>query len=301
VLELIFLGTGGVMPSETRGLPSVVLRRGAELFMFDCGECSQRQMFMAKLGFNRRMKIFITHIHGDHIFGLPGLLHSMSFLGRNRMLEIFGPEGIVEFIEAICKTVKFNPAFPLVVHQADSGRLIEEEDYTVDAAWMEHGFPCLGFALTEKDKPGRFNPAKARALGVPEGPLWKKLQRGETVTLNGVEVTPAQVLGPSRKGAKIVYITDTKPCKNAIELAKNASILMYDCTFDSMKADRAMKYGHSTSVDAATIAKEANVEKLVLLHVSTIYRDATPLLNEAKEIFPDTIMAFDMMRLTVTP
>ncbi|MGQ9542744.1 MAG: ribonuclease Z [Candidatus Bathyarchaeia archaeon] len=288
------------MPTGSRGLPSVVLRRGPELLMFDCGECVQRQMAMAKLGFNRKMKIFITHMHGDHILGLPGLLHSMSFLGRNKVLEIFGPEGIAEFIEAVCKALKFNPAFPLSVHQIDSGTVCKEKEYVIEAAWMEHGTPCLGFAFIEEEKPGRFDPAKARALGVPEGPLWKRLQLGENVTVNGTEITPMQVLGPARRGLKIVYITDTKPCKNAVELSRNANILMYECTFSSAKAERAREYGHSTAIEAAKIAREANTCKLVLLHISAMYKDATPLLNEAREIFPNTILAYDMMKLSLT-
>jgi len=300
-LELIFLGTGGAMPTKDRGLPSVVLRRESELLMFDCGECSQRQMAAAKLGFNRKMRVFISHMHGDHVLGLPGLFQSMSFLGRERKLEVYGPEGIAEFIEAVNRTVPFNMRFPLEVHQVEPGIILEEKEYNVEAASLEHGTPCLGFAFVEKNKPGRFDPTKAKALKIPEGPLWKRLQLGEAIAVGRTQITPDEVLGPTRKGSKIVYITDTRPCKAAIKLAKNASILMYDCTFDSSKEEKANEYGHSTADEAATVANKAGVKTLVLLHVSAIYEDATPLLDEAKRLFPNTVLASDMMRLLVNP
>jgi len=287
------------MPTKDRGLPSIVLRRGPELLMFDCGECSQRQMAAAKLGFNRKMRIFISHMHGDHVLGLPGLFQSMSFLGRERKLEVYGPEGIVEFIEAVNRTVPFNMRFPLEVHQVEPGIILEEKEYNIEAASLDHGTPCIGFAFREKNKPGRFDPAKAKALKIPEGPLWKRLQLGETITVGKTQVTPEQVLGPARKGSKIAYITDTRPCKAAIDLAKNASILMYDCTFHSSKEEKANEYGHSTAEEAATVAKKAGAKSLVLLHISAMYEDATPLLDEAKRIFPNTVLASDMMRLLV--
>ena len=300
-MELVFLGTGGAMPTKDRGLPSVVLRRGPELLMFDCGECSQRQMAAAQLGFNRRMRVFISHMHGDHVLGLPGLFQSMSFLGRERKLDVYGPEGIVEFIGAVNRTVPFNMRFPLKVHQVEAGIILEEKEYNIEAANLEHGTPCLGFALVEKKKPGRFDPAKARALKIPEGTLWKRLQLGETIAIGKSQVKPDQVLGPPRKGSKISYITDTRPCKAAIELARNSTVLMYDCTFNSSKGEKASEYGHSTAKEAAIIAKKARVKSLVLLHISAMYEDAAPLLDEASRIFPNAVLASDMMRLPVNP
>ena len=287
------------MPTQDRGLPSVVLRRGSELLMFDCGEGSQRQMTMAKLGFNRRMRIFISHMHGDHVLGLPGLLQSMSFLGREKRLEIHGPEGIADFVNAVNRTVKFNQRFALEVYEVKTGVVLDEREYTVEAAELEHGTPCLGFALTEKSRPGRFNPVKARALKIPEGPVWKRLQMGEKIKLGRVEIRPSQVLGPPRSGSKVAYVTDTRPCSAAVRLARDADVLMYDCTFDNSKKEKAMEYGHSTAEQAANLAKEAGVGTLVLLHVSAMYEDATPLLGEAKSIFKNSIFAHDLMRLTV--
>lgn len=298
-MELIFLGTGGTLPTKKRGLPSVVLRRGAELLMFDCGECTQRQMAATKLGFNRLMKLFISHMHGDHVLGLPGLLQSMSFLGRERKLEIYGPEGITEFIDVVNRTVKFNQRFTLEVNEIKTGIILDEKEYTIEATGLEHGTPCFGFALAEKSKPGRFNPAKARALRIPEGPLWKRLQIGEKIKLGEVEILPSQVLGSPRTGLKVAYVTDTRPCAAAIMLARKADVLMYDCTFDSSKKEKAMEYGHSTAEQAAHIAEEAGVGRLVLLHISSMYEDATPLLAEAKSIFKRTTLARDFMRLTV--
>ncbi|MEM4251074.1 MAG: ribonuclease Z [Candidatus Bathyarchaeia archaeon] len=299
-MELIFLGTGGSMPTGDRGLPSVVLRRGSELVMFDCGECSQRQMMTAKLGFNRKMRIFISHMHGDHVLGLPGLLQSMSFLGRQRKLEVYGPQGILEFVDSLIKTVPFNMRFPLEVRQIEAGIVLEEREYTIEAAGLDHGIPCFGFTFVEKKKPGRFDPAKARALKIPEGPLWKRLQLGETVNVSGFSFTPDQVLGPARRGSKVTYITDTRPCKAAIEIARNSTVLIYDCTFDGSKEKRAIQYGHSTAKDAATVAKKSCVKSLVLIHISAMYEDAEPLLREARRIFPNVTLAYDMMRLQVS-
>jgi len=298
-LEIVFLGTGGAMPTRDRSLPSIVVRRESEIFMFDCGECSQRQMAAAKLGFNRKMKILISHMHGDHVFGLPGLLQSMSFLGRQKKLDIYGPEGIADFVDAMNRTVRFNQRFPTEIHEVQSGTIIDEDEYTIEAAKLEHGALCLGFALIEKNKPGRFDPTKARALGVPEGPLWKKLQSGKAAAGPRGVIKPSQIMGPPRRGLKIAYITDTRPCNASIEISRKATVLMHDCTFDSTRSEQAKEYGHSTAEEAATLARDADVDKLVLIHISAIYEDASPLLEEAKTIFQNTTLASDLMKLKV--
>ncbi|WP_455278469.1 ribonuclease Z [[Eubacterium] cellulosolvens] len=298
-MELIFLGTGGSMPTKYRGLPSVVLRRGSELLMFDCGEATQRQMSAAKLGFNKKMRIFISHMHGDHVLGLPGLFQSMSFLGREKKLEIFGPDGIQEFIKAVNDTVKFNQRFDLEVNPIVSGKILDTPEYTIIADKLEHGIECLGFTLIEKEKPGRFDPEKARNLQIPEGPLWKKLQGGGTIIISDKEFGPKDVLGQPRSGSKITYVTDTRPCNSALELAKNATILIHDSTFDNSKSDKAKECGHSTAQEAAKVAKKAQAQNLVLFHISAMYEDASHLLEEARKIFQDTNLAHDLMKLPI--
>jgi ribonuclease Z len=238
-------------------------------------------------------------MHGDHVLGLPGLFQSMSFLGREKKLEIFGPDGIVEFIEGVNSTVKFNQRFKLEVHQITPGKILDAPEYMVFADNLDHGIECLGFALIEKEKPGRFYPEKARNMKIPEGPLWKKLQKGGTIIINDKEFGPKDVLGQPRSGSKITYITDTRPCKSALDLAKNATILIHDSTFDNSKMDKAKECGHSTAQEAAYMAKEAKAQHLVLFHISAMYDDASLLLDEAMKIFRDTSLAHDLMKLSI--
>jgi len=182
-LRITFLGTAASIPTPTRALSAVALKREGELFLFDCGEGAQRQMITAKIGFNRKTRIFITHMHGDHILGLPGLLQTMSLLGRDKPLQIYGPQGIAEFIDAIKRTVRFSLKFPVEVYEIEDGLVCQEREYEIRSAWAEHSVPSLAYALIEKPRPGRFNPERAISLGVPRGPLWSRLQRGEDVKL----------------------------------------------------------------------------------------------------------------------
>ena len=238
-------------------------------------------------------------MHGDHVLGLPGLFQSMSFLGREKKLEIFGPEGIAEFIECVNNTVKFNQRFEIEVNPITSGKILDASEYTLIADNLEHGIECLGFTLVEKIKPGRFNPEKAKNLQIPEGPLWKKLQAGGTVIIGDREFGPKDVLGHPRSGSRITYITDTRPCESTIKLAKNSSVLIHDSTFDNSKSDKARECGHSTAQEAANIAKKAKVQSLLLFHISAMYDDASHLLEEAKKIFQNTSLAYDLMKLKI--
>ncbi len=267
--------------------------------MFDCGEGTQRQLQAARAGINRKMRIFITHMHGDHVLGLPGLLHSMSFLGRARPLEVYGPKGIKDFIESTLRTVPFWSEFPIHVSETSARRVLKTPDYEIRAAWADHGVPCLAFAFDETPRPGRFDVQKARRLGIPEGPLWKKLQHGRSVRVRGRTVRAGKVVGPPRKGVKVTYAVDTRPCDSVRELARGSNLLIHDSTFAGDAADRAREYWHSTCVDAAKIAKASKSRMLALFHVSAMYDDARPLLRAAKKVFPRTILAEDLMRLEV--
>jgi ribonuclease Z len=301
-LRGIFLGTAGTTPTSTRSLPAIAIRRKGELILLDCGEGAQRRMIQAKVGFRRNMKIFITHMHGDHVLGLPGIIQTMSLFKAKTPLQIIGPEGIRGFIEAIMETVKFKLTFPLSVKEVGEGVVCREKEYSVHAVWTEHSVPNLAYALIEKDRPGKFYPEKALSLGVPEGPLWSKLQQGENVQLpNERTVTPSHVLGPSRRGRKIVYSGDTRPCEPILSLARSADLLIYEATFSDEFAEKANENMHSTPIQGAEIAKEADVNCLILTHISGRCGNGNvdAFLEGARKVFPATQVAEDLMELEI--
>jgi len=299
-LRIIFLGTGGSTPSVHRNLPSIAVRRGAELVLFDCGEGTQRQMMFARVGFCRKMKIFISHMHGDHVLGLPGLFQTMSLLGRRHPLGIFGPKGICEFVDAVTETVEYNLTFPIEKKEVGEGLVYKGKEYEVLAVWADHGVPNLAYALVESERPGRFFPEKAEKLGVPRGKLWSRLQRGGTVKLgSGRVVKSSEVTGPPRPGRKIVYSGDTGPCGAVERLALNADLLIHDCTLDDELVEKALEQGHSTPSQVASIARRAAVKKLILTHISPRYEETKNLLEQAKKIFPNVQVAEDLMEIEV--
>ena len=298
-LRVIFLGTAGSIPTPERSLPAIAIRRKGELILFDCGEGLQRQMIRAGVGFHRKTKVFITHMHGDHVLGLPGLFQTMSLLNRERKLEIFGPSGIKAFVDAIKQTVQFTLTFPIELSEIkDSGVVCNEKEYQIHANWAIHVIPALAYALIEKPRPGKFHPDKARSLGVPEGSLWSKLQHGSTVKLSdGRIVKPEEVLGPPRQGRKIVYTGDTGPSKEIIKFAENADLLIHDATLDDELLERAREDGHSTPSQAAEVAKKAKAKRLVLTHVSARYKDPSLLLEQARKVFSPVNVAEDFMKI----
>lgn len=300
-MSVTFLGTGGSVPNKFRNLPSVLVRRGAELLLFDCGEGTQKQFLQARAGTNRKMRVFISHLHGDHLFGLPGMLHSLSFMGRSREMEIIGPKGIVDFVKSVNRVVKFYSQYAITVREVSAGRIVSEPEYEVRAAWAKHGIPCLAYSLQEKPKAGRFDPEKARKLGVPEGPLWKKLQSGQAVVVKGRSVPSRLVVGPSRRGIKFTYAVDTRPCEQVVKLARDSDLLIHDSCFDETAADKAKDYGHSTAREAALAAKKSKARTLALFHISAMYEDPTPLLKQARNVFPRTILCKDMDTVHLSP
>jgi ribonuclease Z len=300
-LRVIFLGTAGSVPTPKRSLPAILIQRKGEQLMFDCGEGVQRQMMKAKTGFHKKMRIFVSHMHGDHVLGLPGLLQTMALLDREKKLEIYGPSGIKRFIEAIKETVQFVLTFPVEIHEIEeAGVVCEEEEYAVKAAWANHVIPSLAYALVEKPRPGRFYPEKAEALGVPEGPLWSKLQHEHKVKLpDGRVIEPEQVVGPPRPGRKIVYTGDTRPFKGFAKFAADADLLIHDGTLDDELAERAAEDGHSTPSQAAENAEKAKVKQLILTHISARYDDTSILLEQAQKIFKNTRVAEDFVKIEV--
>ena len=300
-LRVIFLGTAGSVPTPKRSLPAILIQRKGEQLMFDCGEGVQRQMMKAKTGFHKKMKVFVSHMHGDHVLGLPGLLQTMALLDRERKLEVYGPSGINRFIEAIKETVQFVLTFPVEIHEIEgAGVVCEEEEYAIKAVWANHVIPSLAYALEEKPRPGKFYPEKAEVLGVPEGPLWSKLQHEHKVKMpDGRVVKPEEVVGLPRPGRKIVYTGDTRPFKGFVKFAAGADLLIHDATLDDELAEKAEEDGHSTPSQAAENARKAKVKQLILTHISARYDDTSLLLEQARKIFKNTKVAEDFMKIEI--
>ncbi|MCW4052781.1 MAG: ribonuclease Z [Candidatus Bathyarchaeota archaeon] len=300
-LEVVFLGTAGSIPTPTRSLPAVAIVRLGELIIFDCGEGVQRQMVKAGLGFNKKTKIFITHMHGDHMLGLPGLIQTMSLLHRDKKLEVYGPCGTKDFLAAIEKALRSRPTFPLEIMEIkQKGLVCEEEDYGIYATQAKHVAPSFSYSLVEKHRPGKFYPEKARALGIPEGILWSRLQQGLIVKLqDGSVVKPAMVVGPPRPGRKIVYTGDTMFSNALVEFARDADLLIHDCTFDDDLSERAIEDGHSTPSQAAKTAAKSNVNRLILTHVSARYKTTRKLLGQARKTIADVEVAEDFLKIQV--
>jgi ribonuclease Z len=298
-LRVVFLGTSGSVPTFKRSLPSVVVQCPRDQWMFDCGENVQRQMMQAKVSFHRKMKIFITHLHGDHVLGLPGLLQTMALMDRKEPVQIYGPVGLKEFLVCTKEILNFGLNYPVEINQILSeGVVCDEEAYSIVATKSNHAVESYAFAFVEKPRPGKFYPKKASALGVPAGELWSRLQRGEEIKLvDGKLVKPSDVMGPMRTGRKIVYTGDTKPFEAFAKFAEGADLVIHDCTFDDSLTEKAAVDGHSTPSQAAGQAKAAGAKQLVLSHISARYPNAGLLLEQAKKVFPNSVLAEDFMEL----
>ena len=299
-LYVIFLGTGGSWPTVKRNVTSIAIKRGGEIILMDCGEGTQRQIQRSGLSYMQIKSIFISHFHGDHFLGLPGLIQTMQLNDREEPLRIYGPRGTREIVEELKNLGHFKPSYEIEGIDLDEGDEVRFDGYSVKPFRVKHNVPTLGFVLEEDQRPGRFNKSKALELGIPEGPLFGKLQRGESVRLkDGRIITPDMVLGPPRPGRKIVYSGDTRPCDKVIEYAKDADILIHDSTFLSDLEDLAREYAHSTARQAAETASKANVDKLILTHISPRYVDDKEFEREAREIFDNSLVARDFMKIEV--
>ena len=300
-MKIVFLGTSGSMPTQRRGASAIAVKRNRELIFLDCGEGTQRRMVEAGLGFRRPTKIFISHLHGDHILGLPGLLQSMTLLDRKKSLEVYGPKGLADFMRAFSETLG-GPGFPVKLFEIVSeGLVFQGDEYTVAAIEADHDMPSWSYVLEERPRPGRFHPEKAEAFGVPKGSLWKRLQRGEDVVLEGGStVKSEEVVDPSRRGLKIAYSGDTRPSKRFALAAEGSDLLIHEATFDESLLERAGENRHSTAVQAAEIAVKAKAERLILTHISSRYTDPSHLLEAAREIFPETTIAEDLDEIELT-
>ena len=298
-IRVVLLGTSGSVPTLKRSLPSVVVQCPKELWMFDCGENTQRQMMQAKVSFHKKLNVLITHLHGDHVLGLPGVLQTMALMDRKEPVAVYGPPGIKDFLVCTKETLNFGLTFPVEISEIlGEGKIIDDENFTLTAAKSNHAVESYAFALVEKPRPGKFYPKKAQALGVPLGKLWSKLQYGEEVTLpNGKLVEPSDVMGLPRAGRKIVYTGDTRPFEGFAKFAADADLVIHESTFDDSLEEKAALDGHSTPSQAAQEAKAANAKRLVLVHISARYSDAGLLLEQAKKVFAETVLAEDFMEL----
>lgn len=291
-LDVVFLGTSGSVPTAKRAPTSLLVRRGGERFLVDCGEGTQRQLLRSGVGLIELREIFVTHYHADHYLGLPGLLKTFALRGRELPLTIYGPPGLAELVQGL-RRIFGKLTFRLQLEELRPGDTIDRGDYRIVAFAVRHGVPAVGYAFAESPRPGRFDVDAARALGVPEGPLWGLLQRGEPVSpAPGSTVLPEQVLGPPRPGRTVVVTGDTRPARSVVEAALDADLLVHEATFGAEEAERAEETGHSTAADAAEIARVAGVRMLALTHLSNRYF-GPEIAREARAVFPDTVVPRD--------
>jgi ribonuclease Z len=299
-MKLIFLGTTGCIPTPGRGMPAIAIRREGELMLFDCGEGTQRQMLRARLSPMKLDAIFITHLHGDHFLGLAGLVQTMSLQDRMRPLQVFCPLGEGDRLRSYLEIPRYTPIFEIQIEELKAGEVVERKGYRILTAEPEHSAPQLAYALVEDERPGKLNAAKAISLGVKPGPDFAKLKAGNPVRLPGGRVVrPEEVVGPKRRGRKVVYTGDTLPSDSLVELARGADILIHECTLADELKEKAEETLHSTPAGAAEVARRAGVKQLVLVHVSPRYEDPSILLEQARAIFPNTLVAEDLMELEV--
>lgn len=304
-MELFFLGTGAGIPAKIRNVTAMALKlleeRGS-VWLFDCGEATQHQILHTSLKPRRVEKIFITHLHGDHIYGLPGFLSSRSFQGGESKVTIYGPKGIKEYVETSLSVSQTYLKYPLQIIEVDDGIVFEDEQFLVEAKLLEHGISSYGYRVVEKDRPGVLLVDKLKETGIQPGPIFKRIKSGERVTLeDGTVLDGKDFTGPDIKGRVVTILGDTRSCEASRQLAQDADLLVHEATFSQGEEKLAHEYFHSTTVQAATIAKEANVRKLCLTHISSRYdREASKiLLNEARKVFATTEMAEDFKEIII--
>lgn len=300
-LSVRFLGTSASRPTVERNVTSLAVRRGGETFLFDCGEGTQRQMMRYGVSFNLG-DIFFTHMHADHILGVIGLVRTMALQGRTEPMRLHGPPKSERLLRQAVTLGSDKQHFPISFSELTPGQPLARDGYSIVPFPVEHGGAlAMGLAIVEDQRLGRFNPDIARSLGIPEGPLWGRIHKGENITLpDGRVVTPAELVGPTRAGRTLVFTGDARPSDSTVEIAHGADLLIHEATFAEDEAPLALETGHSTAREAATIALRAEVKQLVLTHISSRYsRDAQELVTEARAVFPAAILARDGMEVSV--
>jgi ribonuclease Z len=298
-MKLVFLGTSAAQPTPERGLTCICLEKEGEILMFDAGEGAQISYLKSGLGWNKKMKIFVTHLHGDHCIGILGLLQTMTLQNRTESMEIYGPDGIEEFIAANIKVLNFGLSFPVMISTIREGIIVDEKTYSINSCEADHSITSYSYLFQEKDKPGRFFPEKAKEFGIPEGELWHKLQTGQDVHVGNKIVKSSDVLGEKRSGKRIGISGDTRPTKKLEKFFRDCDYLSFDSTFSQELQNKAVETHHSTAKEAACLAKNANVSNLILTHFSARYNDESVLLEEAKTIHNSVIAAKDLLEIEI--
>ena len=300
MLSVTFLGTSAARPTVERNVTAIVVVREGETLLFDCGEGTQRQMMRYGVSFTLS-DIFVTHFHADHFLGIAGLLRTLGLQGRTEPMRLFGPRGAKRVLGEVVELGVERSPFPVEIVELKPGDRVERKDYDIATFATEHGRASIGYALVEHVRLGRFDPDRARALGIPEGPLWGRIHKGETVTLpDGSRVSPAELVGPARPGRKLVYPGDTRPCQSVVAAADGADLLIHEATFGDEEKDRAKDTEHSTAAEAAQVALAARVRQLALHHLSARYSaDSGVLLEQAQAVFAETVVARDGMTIDV--
>ncbi len=302
MIRVRFLGTAAARPTVARNVAGIAVHRTgraaglnveAETVLWDCGEGTQRQLMRFGAGFSFS-HVFVTHAHADHFLGLPGLLRTMGLQGRQEDLTVYGPPSARAVLQTAVQLGVGKPTFRVEVRGVEPGERIAFDGWSMHVFRVDHGVPAVGYALVEEARLGRFDIERARALGIPEGPLFGRLHRGETVEIEGRSVSPADVVGPSRPGRKVVYAGDTRPCRETVSMARGADLLVHEATFAAEEGVRARETRHSTAAEAAEVAARAGAGRLVLTHVSARYSDRPRVLEaEARDVFPASVVAHD--------
>lgn len=294
-MQITFLGTSSMVPTKDRNQIAVFLSYGSEGILFDCGEGTQRQFKIAGISLTRVTKILISHWHGDHVLGLPGLIQTLSSTDYSNTLEIYGPPGTKKRMENMLEAFVFDKRLSFAVKEVKSGIFFENNEFQLEARPLEHGIETLGFRFVEKDK-RRIDMKKAKKFGIPSGPLLGKLQQGKTIEFNGKIIAPEEVTFVE-DGKKVAYITDTVLCDNCYKVANDADILISEATYSSKLVGKSEEYGHMTAKQAAQIANKSNAKQLVLMHFSARYKNTQELEEDARDIFDNVICAKDFMRI----
>ena len=300
-MKLVVLGSGGSWPCRDRAPPAVALKLNGDIVLFDCAEGTQRQFMFSSLSFMQVRHVLISHLHGDHFLGLPGLVETMALNDRQDRLDVFGPPGTAKRLKTLFTVGYFSNKFPVDFHDLHGGDELDLGTVKLRCAEAAHGVPAIAYSVEEPERPGRFNLDKAKSLGIPPGRLYNRLQAGETVEHAGKTFTPDMVLGPPRKGRKIVYTGDSAPSPALAELSRDADVLIHDSTSDAALVAKANQYGHSSNVQAAEAARAAGARTLLLVHISPRFgKDDEPrILAEARAVFPETVLASDLLELEV--
>ncbi len=306
-MQITFLGTSSGVPTRKRNVSSIALRlpQRAEVWLMDCGEGTQQQILRSDVKISQITKIFITHMHGDHIFGLPGLLASCGMAGNVEHIDLYGPTDLADYLNSCLRYSETRLSYPIKIHKVAPGFVCEDEEFIVTCAPLKHRVTAHGYRIEQKDRLGRFNVEKAIAQKIPSGPLYGQLKRGQSVTLpDGRFIDASNFQSPPQIGHKVVYCTDTIYCESAVELAKNADVLIHEATFAHQDADLAYQRMHSTTTMAAQVALAAGVKALIMTHFSPRYAPGNSLqledlLQEARMIFPNTFISQDFMTFDV--